>query len=1083
VVFGDSGQLLANALSVTERWAGHPLPTGTFESTEHGDGGNDSITTLGGYDILVGGHADDTINAGDGDNLVFGDDGQIVYATDGRLSLITSTSTAAFGGVDNITSGAGQDIVLGGRLGDTIHAGAGNNMVFGDSGQLVADPSSVVYPWASHPLPIAMLETIEPGDGGVDTITTLGGMDLLMGGDGGDVIESGAGDDFVIADHATFNYANGVVVTITTTDTAIGGDDTIHAGADDDVVIGGTGADAIDGGTGRDLLLGDSATLNRASTLNDFRNPRFRALTGTEIYSTVPSSAGSLLIDTSTYYADPRGPAEWGDFQITLQHHAAGIAANLFGNDYIAGGADDDSIFGQLGDDVIQGDGSIDFVSGGGRVGAFRDAAGDLQVRASFEAAGDGHDYIEGGGGADVLFGNNGQDDIIGGSSDLFSSIAPALRPDGADLIFGSAGTDAGRNDAGDATLAGHANDADTIVGDNGNIYRLVGVNGAPAGGGGVATANGFLAFNYDNYTNGLPAVEQVHIVPRGVTLLDYTAGGPDFVGQAGPMVVGDIGAADEIHGESGDDTVYGGAGNDVLFGDAQDDDLIGGYGHDWISGGTGDDGILGDDGRIFTSRNGMAEPLSGVATASVQALLEGNGPGTINATVHVTGTLHKHVDLTPFELDPNKNMLFDPMFADDIIFGGLGRDFIHAGAGDDAVSGAEALGEAYLVNGGGLVRSDFNRPTNPGDALDYNETTTLFAQYDANNPMRRILLNPNGTLSTNNTGAEFFLNFDPTDGPLVAGSTTVRTDGDDLIFGDNGNDWLVGGTGRDHVFGGWGDDLINLDDDHRTGGGLNTTPDAEASYADFTYGGAGRDVLIANATGDNMVDTTGEFNSFLVPFSKFGPPTVNRAINPQMEQFLYSLGKADGADQTLSAPGVPTGGTAARNGEPFGELGVITPQDEAAGTNRGGPRDPQPGNNGGPTSGSTTTTSTTLAASSTTSPTATTSTPTSSTALTSATPTATTEPTTTSAPAPTGTTATPSIDWSGSSSSITTLPWAQGTQPKPVGLSVPTFDVDDDDDDLIDWAAAPTAAPVTGTSSTTPTLSAAPKNNGQAKK
>src|SRR5207253_10362503 len=133
---------------------------------------------------------------------------------------------------------AGEDIVLGGRYGDTINAGAGNNVVFGDSGQLVADPSSSVYPWASHPMPIGMLETIEPGDGGIDTITTLGGEDTVLGGDAGDVIDSGAGDDVVIADHATIDYVNGIAVRITTTDTSIGGDDTIRAGADEYVVIG-----------------------------------------------------------------------------------------------------------------------------------------------------------------------------------------------------------------------------------------------------------------------------------------------------------------------------------------------------------------------------------------------------------------------------------------------------------------------------------------------------------------------------------------------------------------------------------------------------------------------------------------------------------------------------------------------------------------------------------------------------------------------------------------------------------------------------------------------------------------------------
>ena len=51
-----------------------------------------------------------------------------------------------------------------------------------------------------------------------------------------------------------------------------------------------------------------------------------------------------------------------------------------------------------------------------------------------------------------MIFGNLGQDDIIGGSSNLFSLTTAAQRPDGADLIFGGAGTDIARNDVGDGT-------------------------------------------------------------------------------------------------------------------------------------------------------------------------------------------------------------------------------------------------------------------------------------------------------------------------------------------------------------------------------------------------------------------------------------------------------------------------------------------------------------------------------------------------------------------------------------------------------------------------------------------------------
>ena len=67
-----------------------------------------------------------------------------------------------------------------------------------------------------------------------------------------------------------------------------------------------------------------------------------------------------------------------------------------------------------------------------------------------------------------------------------------------------------------------------------------------------------------------------------------------------------------------------------------------------------------------------------------------------------------------------------------------------------------------------------------------------------------------------------------------------------DEIFGDLGNDWMVGGTGSDHLYGGLGNDLMNVDDDLDTAGGQHRS-DTNASYEDLAYGGAGRDVLIAN--------------------------------------------------------------------------------------------------------------------------------------------------------------------------------------------------------------------------------------------
>ena len=234
-----------------------------------------------------------------------------------------------------------------------------------------------------------------------------------------------------------------------------------------------------------------------------------------------------------------------------------------------------------------------------------------------------------------------------------------------------------------------------------------------------------------------------------------------------------------------------------------------------------------------------------------------------------------------------------------DIVYGGLGDDWIHAGAGDDAVSGAEALVNFY----------NDATPQTETAPIAYDASTRKLEFYDADQPLTKI--------------DGFLLNFDATDS---AGNKIE--DGKDHIFGDKGNDWLVGGTGNDRLFGGLGDDLLNADDnlDNGSTAGLNDQPDSP-SYADgdFVFGGNGLDVLIANTGNDRLFDWKGEFNSYIVPFSQFGAPTVNRTSAPAIRGFLLDLGKASGADQSLA--------------EPNGELGLSKQGDN------GSPRDHQPGN------------------------------------------------------------------------------------------------------------------------------------------
>jgi hypothetical protein len=287
-----------------------------------------------------------------------------------------------------------------------------------------------------------------------------------------------------------------------------------------------------------------------------------------------------------------------------------------------------------------------------------------------------------------------------------------------------------------------------------------------------------------------------------------------------------------------------------------------------------------------------------------------------------VLGEIFKTVDITPFSLDPDITQVDPPMFANDIIFGGLGNDFLHGADGDDAMSGAEALEEYFI------------RPYNPGNVLQFDPNKIEFADYDEEFPRRAL--------------DDFVLNFDPMVGTDYANEANDNFD-EDAIFGDLGNDWLVGGPDNDQLFGGFGADLLDADDDKSTNAYKNDMSDPiNIDIQDLVYGGGGRDVLIANTGGDRLIDWVGAFNSFIVPFAPFGLFTITRAPTPQNFEFLYEYSESLGADQSRATD---TGTDSDRNGEPEGELGLVVQKDGSLWQSQSGaPIDPMPGNiPGGP--------------------------------------------------------------------------------------------------------------------------------------
>jgi Ca2+-binding RTX toxin-like protein len=759
-------------------------------------------------------------------------------------------------------------------------------------------------------------------------------------------------------------------------DLNLGGVDILEGQDGDDILIGGTGGnsigDYIDGDSDDDLIFGDAVRLERRDidvtmTLDEnITNPRYQELHGQMLYArndvpdflqntgapvltdglpNIPAdNVGYVLVDgipQPIRHQDGDLPATWNEYEIVELYHSFDVEAGnvagqetSFGDDYIAGGSDHDIIFGQLGDDVIQGDGSIETAVGletvtdhrlnnpqpgldpvyatrvaNGTMELAPDTALDydnsvtvtrweLDIVASFDATTDGDDYIEGNGGSDTIFGNLGQDDIVGGSSSLFTLNDRLLRPDVADTIFGGSGTAIQHNalaeDVTDVVFEEkHARDSDAIAGDNANIYRIVGaqsvtdLNGDPVAA--PAAENGFLTFGYDASRIdelGDPLTD-ARVIVRAIELLDYTPGGPDY-DAAG--AADDIGGGDEIHGETGDDFVYGQKGADVLLGNSESDDLVGGWGPDWISGGQGLDGVLGDDGRIYTGRyaeftgggnkseadpgdgDDYAEALNGVLEID-ELNKEIRTPGNIQQyIIHPSifvggddtglGEIFKQADLTPFNLTPagqqddweEDDIAVDPHYANDIIFGGLGNDFLHGGAGDDAMSGAEALPWFYdaPINPDNPTVTDTAlgtdvRPQGGDDFLRFNPTRIEFEHYDEHYP--RELIGAPVDLDGDGVFVDgFLLNFDPAGDPDTGEAVNDNFD-EDMIFGDTGNDWIVGGPDNDQAFGGWGADLMNMDDELVTNGNVdNDEPDPiNVDIQDRAYGGAGRDVLIAN--------------------------------------------------------------------------------------------------------------------------------------------------------------------------------------------------------------------------------------------
>lgn len=349
-----------------------------------GNEGNDLLYGDAGDDEIFGGIGDDTIFAGRGDDTVFGEDGDdIIYGDDGNDHLYGGLGEdQLYGGrgIDTLYGGDGADLLVAGEgLGNRLFGGAGNDTIFG-ADVTAAVESGFTDPDFDFPAYAAKLFIDDPtmlgtvfgdlivGGDGDDIIYTLGGADYVEGGDGadfiyagegvGDAIFGGRGEDVIYGSHTGNDFID-----------AGDDDDFVHGQGGEDVIYGGDGDDELDGGADADMIFGED---------------------------------GDDVI---------RGGGGDGD-----------LLYGGRGDDLIYGSDDGgDIIFGGEGNDRVFGQGGNDFIHGG-----------------------PGNDMLHGGAGDDIVYGGSDSDLIIGGAGHdrLYGYIAFDPNDDGAnDIIYGDSGT------------------------------------------------------------------------------------------------------------------------------------------------------------------------------------------------------------------------------------------------------------------------------------------------------------------------------------------------------------------------------------------------------------------------------------------------------------------------------------------------------------------------------------------------------------------------------------------------------------------------------------------------------------------
>ncbi|HEX3762077.1 MAG TPA: hypothetical protein VHW23_25425 [Kofleriaceae bacterium] len=165
----------------------------TVKCTLKGNDGDDTLIGSSHNDLIDGGNGNDILQGGLGDDTLIGGAGVDTVSYADRTNPVKVSLDAAHpwvtgqqgetgendsiaGDIENLTGGAGNDLLRGNSSANIIHGGLGNDTIEGGAG------NDSLY-----------------GDVGNDLLYGGAGNDMLVGGAGTDTLVGGDGDDFLDA--------------------------------------------------------------------------------------------------------------------------------------------------------------------------------------------------------------------------------------------------------------------------------------------------------------------------------------------------------------------------------------------------------------------------------------------------------------------------------------------------------------------------------------------------------------------------------------------------------------------------------------------------------------------------------------------------------------------------------------------------------------------------------------------------------------------------------------------------------------------------------------------------------------------